>query len=32
MYEDEGLRGISHFAEHIIYRAYPNIDLEIEGG
>jgi len=31
IYENEHLRGISHFAEHIIYRAYPNIDLEIEG-
>ncbi|GAB6943862.1 M16 family metallopeptidase [Vulcanisaeta sp. JCM 14467] len=31
IYEDRDLRGISHFAEHIIYRAYPNIDLEIEG-
>ncbi|WP_243670884.1 insulinase family protein [Vulcanisaeta sp. JCM 16161] len=31
IYEDEDLRGISHFAEHIIYRAYPSIDLEIEG-
>ncbi len=31
IYEDRDLRGISHFAEHVIYRAYPNIDLEIEG-
>ena len=31
IYEEEDQRGISHFAEHIIYRAYPNIDLEIEG-
>ncbi|WP_243666360.1 pitrilysin family protein [Vulcanisaeta sp. JCM 16159] len=31
IYEDKDMRGISHFAEHIVYRAYPNIDLEIEG-
>ncbi|MFB6469694.1 MAG: M16 family metallopeptidase [Vulcanisaeta sp. AZ3] len=31
IYEDKELRGISHLAEHIIYRNYPNIDLEIEG-
>ncbi len=31
IYEDKDKRGISHFAEHVIYRGYPNIDLEIEG-
>ena len=31
IYEETGKRGISHLAEHIIYRGYPNIDLEIEG-
>jgi len=31
IYEDPGKRGISHLTEHIIYRSYPNIDLEIEG-
>ncbi|BDR91935.1 M16 family metallopeptidase [Vulcanisaeta souniana] len=31
IYEDKNMRGISHFAEHVVYRAHPNIDLEIEG-
>ncbi len=31
IYEDKNTRGISHFAEHVVYRAHPNIDLEIEG-
>lgn len=30
-YEDKSKRGISHVIEHVIYRAYPNIDLVIEG-
>lgn len=31
IYEDKDVRGISHLIEHLIYRAYPNIDLEVEG-
>lgn len=30
-YENRDKRGISHVIEHVIYRAYPNIDLMIEG-
>ncbi|WP_069806555.1 M16 family metallopeptidase [Vulcanisaeta thermophila] len=30
-YEERDKRGLSHIIEHVIYRAYPNIDLVIEG-
>ncbi len=31
IYEDRRKRGISHIAEHVVFRAFPNVDLLIEG-